>query len=153
MPTAESQPWRYPFTNLTLTCVMLYNHTRRNAFTSMIIREKNDCIWSLCWFLSNGISDAHDVPLDQHWKIDDCISEVLYDESTRSLSFSMDAFYTFTLMQDLYANMPFQDWELRPLGQDLALLSITGALIEVSITIKVGAHSLHGPMCCSVQKV
>lgn len=32
--------------------------------------------------------------------------------------------------------MPFQSWELRPLHQDSALFTITGALIEVSITVK-----------------
>lgn len=48
----------------------------------------------------------------------------------------MNAFYAFTLLQESYANMPFQSWELRPLGQDSALFTITGALTEVSITIK-----------------
>ncbi|KAL2076614.1 hypothetical protein ACEWY4_027786 [Coilia grayii] len=74
-------------------------------------------------------------PTDQHWKTD-CISDVSYDASERRISFKMDSFYVFTLMQDSYANMPFQDWELRPLGQDTALLTINGALIELSITIK-----------------
>lgn len=48
----------------------------------------------------------------------------------------MNAFYTFTLLQESYANMPFQSWELRPLGKDSALFTITGALIEISITVK-----------------
>ncbi|XP_062374486.1 dynein axonemal intermediate chain 7 [Sardina pilchardus] len=74
-------------------------------------------------------------PTDQHWKTD-CISDVSYDAEAKSVTFNMDAFYAFTLMQDMYANMPFQDWELRPLAQDSALLTITGALIDVRITIK-----------------
>lgn len=78
-------------------------------------------------------------PPDQHWKTD-CISDMSYDAQARSVSFNMDAFYAFTLMQDMYANMPFQDWELRPLEQDSALLTITGALMEVRITIKVRLH-------------
>lgn len=71
----------------------------------------------------------------QHWRAD-CISEASYDAETRSISFKMDTFYAFTLLQESYANMPFQSWELRPLGQDSALFTITGALIEVCITVK-----------------
>ncbi|XP_067283335.1 dynein axonemal intermediate chain 7 [Pseudorasbora parva] len=74
-------------------------------------------------------------PIGQHWRMD-CISETNYDVETRSISFRMNAFYAFTLLQESYANMPFQSWELRPLGQDSALFTITGALTEVSITIK-----------------
>ncbi|XP_029598335.1 dynein axonemal intermediate chain 7 [Salmo trutta] len=74
-------------------------------------------------------------PEGQHWKTD-CISETSYDQAERKISFKMDSFYAFTLLQDSYANMPFQSWELRPLGQDSALLTITAALTEVSITIK-----------------
>lgn len=75
------------------------------------------------------------VSAGQHWRAD-CISEASYDAETRSISFKMDAFYAFTLLQESYTNMPFQSWELRPLGLDSALFTITGALIEVSITVK-----------------
>ncbi|CAB1345768.1 unnamed protein product [Coregonus sp. 'balchen'] len=51
-------------------------------------------------------------------------------KAERKISFKMDTFYAFTLLQDSYANMPFQSWELRPLGQDSALLTITAALTE-----------------------
>lgn len=78
---------------------------------------------------------AHWDPIGQHWRTD-CISETNYDAATRSISFQMNAFYAFTLLQESYANMPFQSWELRPLGQDSALFTITGALTAVSITIK-----------------
>ncbi|KAL0962643.1 hypothetical protein UPYG_G00343190 [Umbra pygmaea] len=71
----------------------------------------------------------------QQWKTD-CINETSYNEAEQNISFKMDAFYTFTLLQDLYANMPFQSWELRPLGQDTAQFTITAALIEVNITVK-----------------
>lgn len=88
-----------------------------------------------------SLSSAH-LPPDQHWKTD-CISDVAYDVQAKSVSFNMDAFYAFTLMQDMYANMPFQDWELRPLGPNSAMLTITGALMEVKITVKVGPHTVH----------
>ncbi|XP_063073646.1 dynein axonemal intermediate chain 7 [Engraulis encrasicolus] len=74
-------------------------------------------------------------PTDKHWKTD-CISDVVYSASERCVSFSMDSFCIFTLMQDSYCNMPFQSWELRPLAQDSAMLTIHGALLQVSITIK-----------------
>ncbi|XP_016304386.1 protein CASC1-like [Sinocyclocheilus anshuiensis] len=81
-------------------------------------------------------------PIGQHWRAD-CISEASYDAETRSISFKMNAFYAFTLLQESYTNMPFQSWELRPLGQDSALFTITGALIEVSITVKGKQCMLH----------
>ena len=40
-------------------------------------------------------------------------------------------------MQDLHVNMPFQQWELRPLGQNHSLLTITAAIAEAFIEIKV----------------
>ncbi|KAK2892757.1 hypothetical protein Q8A67_012745 [Cirrhinus molitorella] len=81
-------------------------------------------------------------PIGQHWRAD-CISEASYDTETRSISFKMDTFCAFTFLQESYANMPFQSWELRPLGQDSALFTITGALIEVSITVKGKQCMLH----------
>ncbi|KAF4114651.1 dynein axonemal intermediate chain 7 isoform X3 [Onychostoma macrolepis] len=81
-------------------------------------------------------------PIGQHWRAD-FISEASYDAETRSISFEMNAFYAFTLLQESYINMPFQSWELRPLGQDSALFTITGALIEVSITVKGKQCMLH----------
>ncbi|XP_056604643.1 dynein axonemal intermediate chain 7 isoform X2 [Triplophysa dalaica] len=81
-------------------------------------------------------------PIGQHWRTD-CISETSYDPEARSISFQMNAFYTFTLLQESHANMPFQSWELRPLGKDSALFTITGALIEISITVKGKECMLH----------
>ncbi|XP_061663113.1 dynein axonemal intermediate chain 7 isoform X2 [Syngnathoides biaculeatus] len=52
------------------------------------------------------------------------------------VSFKMESFYPFVLMQHTYANFPFRSWELRPLGKDSALFSINGALIDLSITIQ-----------------
>ncbi|KAI7791914.1 putative protein CASC1 [Triplophysa rosa] len=81
-------------------------------------------------------------PIGQHWRTD-CISETFYDAEARSISFQMNAFYTFTLLQESYANMPFQSWELRPLGKDSALFTITGALIEINITVEGKECMLH----------
>lgn len=67
----------------------------------------------------------------------DGITDVSYEEEEAKISFKMGSFQTFVLMQETYANFPFQSWELRPLGQDSALLTISGALINTSITIQV----------------
>ncbi|KAJ8392335.1 hypothetical protein AAFF_G00076990 [Aldrovandia affinis] len=78
-------------------------------------------------------------PTALQWRRDG-IYETTYDAPTSTISFKMDSFHTFTLLQDAYANMPFESWELRPLGMNSALLTISGGLTEVSITIK-------GKMC------
>ncbi|XP_066561446.1 dynein axonemal intermediate chain 7 isoform X1 [Amia ocellicauda] len=71
----------------------------------------------------------------QQWKTD-CISDVKHDKEEGKISFKMSTFHAFTLLQDSYVNMPFQSWELRPLGPNSALLTITAAISEVQITIK-----------------
>lgn len=67
----------------------------------------------------------------------DGISDVSYDEAEAKISFMMDSFQPIALMQETYANFPFQSWELRPLGQDSALFTVNGALIKLSVTIHV----------------
>lgn len=53
----------------------------------------------------------------------------------------MASFQPLVLLQETYANFPFQSWELRPLGQDVALFTINGALIDLSIKIQVTDHT------------
>ncbi len=67
----------------------------------------------------------------------DGIIDVSFDEAEAKISFKMDSFQAFVLMQETYANLPFQSWELRPLGQDSALFTVKGALMDLSITIQV----------------
>ncbi|MCJ8742982.1 hypothetical protein PDJAM_G00088460 [Pangasius djambal] len=74
-------------------------------------------------------------PVGQHWRTD-CIAETSYNSEAHSISFKMDAFYAFTLLQETHVNMPFQCWELRPQGQDSVTLTITAALTEVSISVQ-----------------
>ncbi|KAK7901994.1 hypothetical protein WMY93_018763 [Mugilogobius chulae] len=71
----------------------------------------------------------------KQWRMDG-ITEVAYSEEESKISFKMDSFQPFVLIQDTYANFPFQSWELKPLGQDSALFTIKGAIISISITIK-----------------
>ncbi|XP_028279380.1 dynein axonemal intermediate chain 7 [Parambassis ranga] len=71
----------------------------------------------------------------KQWRMDG-ITDVSYEKAEAKLSFQMDSFKTFVAMQETYANLPFQSWELQPLGQDSALFTINGALVDLSITIK-----------------
>ncbi|XP_034019519.1 protein CASC1 isoform X2 [Thalassophryne amazonica] len=72
---------------------------------------------------------------EKQWRMDG-IKELTYEEAEAKVTFKMDSFYTFTLIQETYANFPFRSWELRPLGQDSALFTVRGALIELSIAIQ-----------------
>lgn len=72
----------------------------------------------------------------KQWRTDG-INDVSYEEAEARISFTMDSFQPVVLMQETYANFPFQSWELRPLGQDSALFTVSGALIKLSVTIQV----------------
>ncbi|KAM4727994.1 dynein axonemal intermediate chain 7 [Anableps anableps] len=72
---------------------------------------------------------------DEQWRRDG-IADVSYDEAEAKLSFTMETFQIFALMQKTYCNLPFQSWELRPLGQNSALFTVKGALIDITITIQ-----------------
>ncbi|KAM9334619.1 dynein axonemal intermediate chain 7 [Symphorus nematophorus] len=71
----------------------------------------------------------------KQWRMDG-ITDVSYKEEEARISFKMDFFQPFVLLQETYANLPFQSWELRPLGQDSALFTVNGALIDLSVMIQ-----------------
>lgn len=82
---------------------------------------------------------------DGRWRKDG-ITNVSYEEAEGKISFEMESFQIFTLMHNTFANFPFQGWELRPLGQNSAVFTVKGALIEISITIKARHFFLF--TCC-----
>uniref|UniRef100_A0A3B3I160 Dynein axonemal intermediate chain 7 n=1 Tax=Oryzias latipes TaxID=8090 RepID=A0A3B3I160_ORYLA len=61
-------------------------------------------------------------------------ADLTYQETEAKVSFRMPSFRPFVLMQETYANLPFQSWELRALSDNSALFSISGALLHLSIT-------------------
>uniref|UniRef100_A0A3B3ZKS7 Dynein axonemal intermediate chain 7 n=1 Tax=Periophthalmus magnuspinnatus TaxID=409849 RepID=A0A3B3ZKS7_9GOBI len=65
----------------------------------------------------------------KQWRMDG-VTEVMYSEEESKISFKMDSFQPFVLIQDTYANFPFQSWELKPLGQDSALYTIKGCMLQ-----------------------
>ncbi|XP_058480321.1 dynein axonemal intermediate chain 7 [Solea solea] len=71
----------------------------------------------------------------KQWRMDG-ITDVSYKEEEAEISFKMDAFQAFVLMQETYANFPFQSWELRPLGPDSAVFTVKGAFVDLTITIQ-----------------
>ncbi|XP_043989814.1 dynein axonemal intermediate chain 7 [Gambusia affinis] len=83
-----------------------------------------------------------EMPLVARWDAEDArwrkdgITNVSYKEAEGQIYFEMESFQIFTLMHNTFANFPFQGWELRPLGQNSAIFTVKGALIEISITIK-----------------
>lgn len=60
-----------------------------------------------------------------------------YNQENRLLTFSIDTLGPVTLIQDAHVNMPYQSWELSPLGMNKALLMVTTVFIELQIHIKV----------------
>ncbi|XP_035562677.2 dynein axonemal intermediate chain 7 isoform X1 [Canis lupus baileyi] len=71
----------------------------------------------------------------KHWQTDG-ISNVSYKSEERLITFSLETFGPITLIQDTHVNMPFQSWELRPLGVNKVLLTVTTVFTEVQIQIK-----------------
>lgn len=76
---------------------------------------------------------------DSHWKTSG-ITDTTFDEENRSLTFKSRHFGVFCLTQDSHLNMPFQMWELKPLGPNHVLFTITAAIAETMIEIKVGGE-------------
>lgn len=60
-----------------------------------------------------------------------------YNRENRLLTFSIDTLGPVTLIQDAHVNMPYQSWELSPLGMNKALLMVKTVFIELQIHIKV----------------
>ncbi|XP_072047400.1 LOW QUALITY PROTEIN: dynein axonemal intermediate chain 7 homolog [Amphiura filiformis] len=79
----------------------------------------------------------------KQWRLDGFV-DVKFDEESRMLSFKTVNFGPLACIQDKHINMPFQSWELRPIGADHARFTIIAAIIEAEIEIK-------GPLCCFKQ--
>ncbi|XP_063164863.1 dynein axonemal intermediate chain 7 [Candoia aspera] len=72
---------------------------------------------------------------ERSWRTDD-IGEVVYNMREREISFRTNGFFTITLLQDAHLNMPYQSWELQPMGCDQAIFTILSTFVEVQIRIK-----------------
>jgi len=62
--------------------------------------------------------------------------------ASRLISFRTQQFCTLALVQDAHVNMPYQSWQLRPRAANHAQLTVTAAVVELEIQIKV-YDSLH----------
>ncbi|XP_075458979.1 dynein axonemal intermediate chain 7 isoform X2 [Ascaphus truei] len=74
-------------------------------------------------------------PESKNWKTD-AITDKIYSAELKELSFKMNAFHTFTLIQDSHLNMPYQSWELKPKGVNEVILTIISAFTELQLEIK-----------------
>ncbi|XP_063785434.1 dynein axonemal intermediate chain 7 isoform X2 [Pseudophryne corroboree] len=74
-------------------------------------------------------------PEIKNWKTD-LITSKKYNTELRELSFKMDAFHVFTLLQDSHLNMPYESWELTPTGPNQVSFTIACAFTDILIEIK-----------------
>jgi len=72
---------------------------------------------------------------DEHWKTS-TISDVVYDDYEKTISFRSTKFGAFCMLQDTHLNMPFQSWDLYATGKDSALFTVTAACSENIFEIK-----------------
>ncbi|XP_063960514.1 dynein axonemal intermediate chain 7-like isoform X1 [Lytechinus pictus] len=71
----------------------------------------------------------------KQWRLDG-FHDVKYEQEERLLSFKTIKFGPLACIQDKHINMPFQSWELFPLGVNHARFTIIAAILEVEIEIK-----------------
>uniref|UniRef100_UPI00398F63D6 dynein axonemal intermediate chain 7 n=1 Tax=Pristiophorus japonicus TaxID=55135 RepID=UPI00398F63D6 len=74
-------------------------------------------------------------PIGKQWRTDG-FHFITFDPLEELLSFKMDTFNIFTLIQRYHINMPFQSWEIRPLAENEAILTVDAFFTKVEIRIK-----------------
>ncbi|XP_030844896.1 protein CASC1 isoform X2 [Strongylocentrotus purpuratus] len=71
----------------------------------------------------------------KQWRLDG-FHDVKFEQEERLLSFKTIKFGPLACIQDKHINMPFQSWELFPLGTNHARFTIIAAILEVEFEIK-----------------
>jgi len=69
------------------------------------------------------------------WKLEE-VEDYQYNEEERTIAFKTRKFGQFSLIQDLYINMPFQSYEIIPLGMNHCSINISAAYIDITIEVK-----------------
>ncbi|KAL9955781.1 hypothetical protein ACROYT_G037160 [Oculina patagonica] len=82
--------------------------------------------------------------LKNNWKLD-AFTDSQYNEEERTVLFKMSTFGPIATFQDLYLNMPFQSWELRPHATNSCMFTLIAAIIELEIEIKDSVCALTQP--------
>ncbi|XP_048410052.1 dynein axonemal intermediate chain 7 isoform X4 [Stegostoma tigrinum] len=72
---------------------------------------------------------------EKHWRTDG-IHSITFEPGEQILSFKMDTFNIFTLIQRYHVNMPFQSWVLKPGAENEAILTVVAAFTKVEIRMK-----------------
>ena len=65
------------------------------------------------------------------------MTNIVYDEEKKKISFSTEHFASFCLLQDIHLNMPYQMWELQPTGGATALFTVVAVCSENIFEIEV----------------
>jgi len=81
----------------------------------------------------------------KHWRTSG-ITDVRYEEDDKMIFYRTEHFGPFAVMQDIYLNMPFQTWQIRPTGLNECVFNIIGANDEVDIIVKDGLCSVKFPI-------
>jgi len=126
-----------------------------NQSTVSIHSRKSDALgYNLPIAFSFSIDDKillHEAPQlarwdeeSQHWKTSE-ITDIRYESEDKLMFFRTLHFGTFALMQDIYLNMPFQTWTIRPIAMNECIFTIVGAFIEVDIVVKESLCSVKFP--------
>ncbi|XP_073245123.1 dynein axonemal intermediate chain 7-like [Porites lutea] len=79
-----------------------------------------------------------------NWRLD-ALTDSQYNEEERVVVFKISNFGPVATFQDLYLNMPFQSWELRPHATNSCLFTLIAAIIELEIEIKDSMCALTQP--------
>ena len=61
----------------------------------------------------------------------------VFTPEARTISCMAHYFTPIAIMLDRYTNMPYQMWEMKPKAVNHTLLTICGAIMELSLEIKV----------------
>ena len=94
------------------------------------------------FFEAPQVARWHD---DRKCWVSDAVTNLAYKEDQRLITFRLERFGIFTLIQDRHINMPFQSWEIRPLDANHINIHIVAAIAEVEIEIKDNLCALVKP--------
>jgi cancer susceptibility candidate protein 1 len=67
--------------------------------------------------------------------------DVKFNESTLALSFRTVRFGNFAFGHNRWSNLPYQSWELRPMGRDKVCFSLIAAIAVIEFIVMVRSIS------------
>ena len=74
--------------------------------------------------------------------------DIRFNEDSLQLSFKTTMFGIIGLGHNRWSNLPYQSWELRPNGQNGAILSLMAAMAVVEFTVHVSVCNWYFTTYC-----